>query len=537
MRLRHPTPHPRRDARHAAGTGRAFEQKQLAAALRSLGDGAIIVRRHWAEGGLEILFANAAMCAMTGYTAAELTGRSSGLFNGPRSDASRLQRWLLTARRGEVHHGEGYLYRRDGTLLYASWSYTLLDKGSSQAGRLVAVYRDMSETRRLQEILVHSQRLDAVGQLAGGVAHDFNNLLSVINGYCEILGSRLTNDPAARRDLEEIHKAGRKAAVLTRQLLAFSRRQEMDPRVLSLNQVVRELAEFLRRLLGPAGSLELDLAVDLGNIRADPALIQQVILNLVINARDALPAGGGIVSVRTGNATMPPAPRSSTASEIHPGRYVMLAVHDTGEGMDSETQRRLFEPFFTTKEPGKGTGLGLATVYGIVKQSGGYITVQSDLHAGSTFAVYLPEVNAPADAREATLLPLPDTRGRETIVLLEEDDLVGKMVAGVLTSEGYEVLAANRVADALALVRRHGGSIHLLIADLTDPQGRGLEFARELQALKPGFRILCTSNVETPRPVPWLPVVNQAHIVRPFTLNELLRRTRELLDAQMQMML
>ena len=537
MKAKYPAPRPRRRLRRAAGGDRTFEQKQLAAALRSLGDGAIILRRHWDQGGLEMLFANTAMCAMTGYSAAELTGRSTRLFIGPRSDTSRLQRWLPSARRGQVHQGEGYLYRKGGSIFYAAWSYTLLDKGSGHAGRLVAVYRDMTEMRRLQEILVHSQRLDAVGQLAGGVAHDFNNLLSVINGYCEILGSRLTGDPAALRELEEIHKAGQKAATLTRQLLAFSRRQAMDAKVLNLNQVVRELGEFLRRLVGPAGTLELDLVADLGNIRVDPALIQQVVLNLVINARDALPATGGTVTVRTGSKTMPPAPRNSTASEIQPGRYVMLAVQDTGAGMDPETQRRLFEPFFTTKEPGKGTGLGLSTVYGIVKQSGGFVTVQSDLHAGSTFAVYLPEVNAPADAGEASLIPLPDTRGRETILLLEEDDLVGKMVAGILTSEGYEVLAANRAVDALALARRHGGSIHLLIADLTGQKGRGLEFAQELHGFKPGFRILCTSSLDAPLPLAWLSAANQAHIVRPFTLNELLRRTRELLDAQMQMML
>jgi PAS domain S-box-containing protein len=502
-----------------------------------LGDGAIILRRHWDQGGLQILFANAALCVMTGYSVAELTGNSTRIFNGPRSDSSRLQRWLLSARRGQVHHGEGYLYRKNGTMFYAAWSYTLLDKGSTPAGHLVAVHRDMTEMRRLQESLVHSQRLDAVGQLAGGVAHDFNNLLSVINGYCEILGGRLTGDLAARRDLEEIHKAGQKAATLTRQLLAFSRRQEMDPKVLNLNQVVRELGEFLRRLVGPAGILDFDLAVDLGNIRVDPALIQQVVLNLVINARDALPVTGGTITVRTGGTTLPPPPRSQTASEIQPGRYVMLAVQDTGAGMDPETQSHLFEPFFTTKEPGKGTGLGLSTVYGIVKQSGGYITVHSDVNAGSTFAVYLPEVNAPADPREASLLPLPESRGRETILLLEEDDLVGKMVAGILTAEGYEVLAANRPADALAMAQRHGGAIQLLIADLTNHHDRGFEFARDLQAIKPGFRVLCTSSQETPRLVPWLPTINQAHIVRPFTLNELLRRTRELLDAQMQLVL
>jgi two-component system, cell cycle sensor histidine kinase and response regulator CckA len=507
--------------------------RQLALGLRNLGDGAMIAGSRWQRGGLDIFYANEALCAMTGHPAAELVGNNSRLFSGPRSDTTRLRRWLRTARRGQVHHGEGYVYRKDGTMFYAAWSFSPLDDGPGRPVRLVAVYRDMTEMRRLQDILVHSQRLDAVGQLAGGVAHDFNNLLSVINGYCEILGGRLAENAAARRDLEEIHKAGQKAAALTRQLLAFSRRQEMDPKVVNLNQIIRELGELLQRLVGPVSTLELDLAVDLGNIRADPALIQQVVLNLVINARDALPVGGGAVTVRTASTVVPPGLHGHSASEIQPGRYAMLAVRDTGEGMDPETQRRLFEPFFTTKDPGKGTGLGLSTVYGIVKQSGGYVTVQSDLKIGSTFAVYLPEVSEPADAREASLLPLPDTRGRETILLFEQDALVGKMVAGILTAEGYEVLAANRPPDALAMAKRHGRPIDLLITDLADPQGLGLELARELQTLKPGFRILSTSNQEEARPVPWLPAAHQAHIVKPFALHQVLRRARELLDAKM----
>jgi len=522
-----------KQTRRVRPAARDLPWRQLALGLRHLGDGAMIAASRWQRGGLEIFFANEALCAMTGHPAAELVGGNSRLFNGPRSDTTRLRRWLRTLRRGQVHHGEGYVYRKDGTMFYAAWSFSPLDDGPGRPRRLVAVYRDMTEMRRLQDILVHSQRLDAVGQLAGGVAHDFNNLLSVINGYCEILGGRLVENASARRDLEEIHKAGQKAAALTRQLLAFSRRQEMDPKVINLNQVIRELGELLRRLVGPVSTLDLDLAVDLGNIRADPALMQQVVLNLVINARDALPVTGGAVTVRTANATVPAGLHSHSASEIQAGRYAMLAVRDTGEGMDLETQRRLFEPFFTTKDPGKGTGLGLSTVYGIVKQSGGYVTVQSDLKVGSTFAVYLPAVSEPADAREASLAPLPDTRGRETILLFEQDALVGKMVAGILTAEGYEVLAANRPADALAMAKRHGRPIDLLIADVADPQGPGLELARELQALKPGFRILCTSNLEEARPVSWLPAAHQAHIVKPFALHQVLQRTRELLDAKM----
>jgi PAS domain S-box-containing protein len=533
MKAKQPFPPASGPARNARWVKGSLARDRLAIALLSLGDGVIITGNRWDRGGLKIHFANETFCAMTGYSSTDLIGMNSRILNGPKSDAARLYRWLHASQRGRVHHGAGYLYRKDGSAFYAAWSYSVIGGAAGWPVRLVAAYRDMTEMRRLQDMLVHSQRLDAVGQLAGGVAHDFNNLLSVINGYCEILSERLTGDPPAKRELEEIHTAGRKAAALTRQLLAFSRRQEMDPRVINLNYTLRELGELLRRLAGPANTLELDLAPDIGNIRADPAQLQQVILNLVINARDALPATGGTITLRTAGSIVPPGSRSGFGPDVPPGRYVTLAVQDTGIGMDAATQSYLFEPFFTTKEPGKGTGLGLSTVYGIVRQSGGAVTVASDLHAGSTFTVYLPEVSEPVQVLESGLLPLPDTRGHETILLFEEDNLVGKMVAGILTADGYEVLAANRAADALAMAQRHGRPIDLLIADLTDARGRGLEFARELHALKPGFRILCTSNLEEARSVPWLPTTHQAHIVKPFALHELLRRMRNLLDAKM----
>jgi PAS domain S-box-containing protein len=217
-------------------------QEELAAALLSLGDGVIITGSCWERGGLKVLFANPAFCTMTGYAPGDLIGQNSRRLNGPKSDPARLQRWLRAVRHGRVHHGEGYLYRKEGTLFYAVWSYSPVGEGAGRPERLVAVYRDMTEMRRLQDTLVHSQRLDAVGQLAGGVAHDFNNLLSVINGYCDILNERFAVDPIARRNLEEIHTAGRKAVALTRQLLAFSRRQEMAPKVINLNHVLNELA-------------------------------------------------------------------------------------------------------------------------------------------------------------------------------------------------------------------------------------------------------------------------------------------------------
>jgi PAS domain S-box-containing protein len=532
MKTSRPSPPAARRAPSPARTVEEPARKELAAALLSLGDGVIITGNRWDRGGLKVLFANRAFCTITGYTLGELIGQNSHRLNGPKSDAARLQRWLRTARYGRVHHGEGYLYRKDGSVFYAVWSYSPIGEGTGRPERLVAVYRDMTEMRRLQDTLVHSQRLDAVGQLAGGVAHDFNNLLSVINGYCDILNERFAVDPVARRNLEEIHTAGRKAAALTRQLLAFSRRQEMAPKVINLNHVLNELHEFLRRLAGPANTLTLDLAADLGNIHADPAQLQQVILNLVINARDALPATGGAITIRTDGATLPADAPANSGLDLPAGRYVRLTVQDNGAGMDASTLSHLFEPFFTTKDLGKGTGLGLSTVYGIVKQSRGSVTAQSDLRAGSTFSVYHPEVSKTVQLRESSLPLPPGTRGRETILLMEEDRLVGKMVAGILTADGYEVLAASQPADALVLAKGHGRTIDLLIADLTDARGRGRELALELQGLKPGFRILCTSSMGDVQPEGWLPAAYQTHIVKPFTLNELLRKTRGLLDAR-----
>jgi two-component system cell cycle sensor histidine kinase/response regulator CckA len=502
--------------------------EQLVAALLSLGEGVTITGTRWIRGGMRMCFVNEAFATMTGYTMAELSGQNTRILAGPHSNAVALHRWLQAAHPAPVHRSEGYLYRKDGSSFHAAWTCRRLSCHGRNS-RIVAVFRDMTEMRGLQDALVHSQRLDAIGQLARGVAHDFNNLLSVINGHCEILGERLSGDAAARRDLDKIHTAGRRAASLTRQLLAFSRRQEMNPKVINLSQVVRELNGLLHRLVGRANTLVCELANNLANVRADPAQIQQVILNLVVNARDALPPAGGSITIRTANTVVPA--RRGAAPDLQAGRYVTLAVQDTGGGMDDATQQHLFEPFFTTKEPGQGTGLGLASVYGIIQQSGGYITVRSGVNAGSAFKIYLPEVSAPVEVHETAPAAPFDPRGGETILLLEEDGLVGKMVAGILTSEGYEVLAANRPADALALAKQHGGSIDLLIADLRDARGHGFELARELHSLKPGFRILGASNLEEPRIIPWLPAAHQAPIAKPFALSELLRQVRELLDA------
>lgn len=476
-----------------------------------------------------MLFVNDSLCAMTGHTAAKLIGRVHGTLHLDKSDVARLQRWLPKSRSSQPLAGEGYLLRADGTTIHAAWNYDPLRDARGRVTHVVGTYRDTTEKRRLQEALVHSQRLDAVGRLAGGVAHDFNNLISVINGYSEILAGQLTDHPQALREVEEIHQAGQKAAALTRLLLAFGRRQSMNSRVINLNHVVRENAKILQRLLGKTGRLVIQLDPALGHVRADPAQFQQVLLNLVINARDAL-RDRGCVTISTANRVSRPG-LNRRFTDMPPGSYVALTVNDNGTGMDAPTQAHLFEPFFTTKDEGHGTGLGLALVYGVVQQSGGYIFVRSALQVGSTFEILLPVVREPADNSGSPALPvIPATRGHETVLFIEEDANVSKMVAGILAADGYEVLTAPSPGAALKVARRNGPPVQLLIAPLGSPGGECEKTARALQAACPGLRVLDTGSADGPL-LAWLNARHQARLPKPFALSELVKASRRLLDA------
>ncbi|HTO02188.1 MAG TPA: ATP-binding protein [Opitutus sp.] len=499
----------------------------LASAVRTQADGVFIAEAKASARGLKIVFANESFCAMTGHAPAELIGRYHGTLHADATEVVKTSSWQRRAKTRQPLTGEGYVIRKDGGTIYAAWSFSPIVRQRGRITHVVATYRDTTEKRRLQEALVHSQRLDAVGRLAGGVAHDFNNLLSVINGYCEMLAAKISDRPEALRELSEIHKSGLRAAALTRQLLAFGRRQPMDARVTNLNRIVQENAEILARLVGSAGQLEIDLARDLENVRADPTQFQQVLLNLVINARDALRDHGRIV-IRTSNREVKPG--RGRVSDAPPGEYVSLTVQDNGTGMDAETQRHLFEPFFTTKAEGKGTGLGLALVYGIVRESNGFISFHSALLAGSTFEVLLPRVREPEEsaARTTPLPALPSSRGHETILVIEKDDVVRKMVAGMLTSEGYRVIAADSSKQAQKLAREGDRPVQLLIADLRHDDG---EFARELHGDTPSLRLLSIGNQDIPAPVDWLDAARQSGLAKPFALSEISRSIRTLLDA------
>lgn len=502
----------------------------LAAALRAQSEGVFIAERKCGANGLKIVFANDSFCAMTGYASSELVNHSHGFLHLERVDIERLRHWLPKAQPGQPLVGEGYLRRADHSSISAAWSFDPLCDERGRVTHIVATYRDQTEKRRLQEALVHAQRLDAVGRLAGGVAHDFNNLLSVINGYCEMLAAHVAANPQAMREVAEIHHAGRKAAALTSQLLAFSRRQPLNARVINLNELVTSNAEIIRRLLGEAGRLELELDPNLSNVRTDPAQFQQVILNLVLNARDALRDRGRILITTVNRDIKTAMNRRST--DVPPGRYVSISVADNGTGMDAETQKHLFEPFFTTKPEGKGTGLGLALVYGVVQQSGGIITVRSALLVGSTFEILLPIVAEAVEEAPPTVAPLPTTRGTETVLLIEDDDVVRKMVAGILTADGYRVIAAKSPGAALHDLRDLARPVQLLIANIA---GDGEKFAKRLHSMNPDLRILCTGSQECGGPTDWMSAGRTVCLNKPYALSELLKTARKLLDSSKDM--
>jgi PAS domain S-box-containing protein len=379
--------------------------------------------------------------------------------------------------------------------------------------------------------LRQSQKMEAVGRLAGGVAHDFNNLLTVIRGYSELILYRLGEQEPLRKEIEEIKKAADRAAALTGQLLAFSRRQFVAPKVVDLNAVVRNMEGMLRRLIGE-DVIELATVLDpnVGQVRADPSQIEQVIMNLAVNARDAMPSGGTL-TIETGHVEVSRR-IPGRVGPVEPGSYVLLLVRDTGHGMDEETQSHLFEPFFTTKEKGKGTGLGLSTVYGIVRQSGGSIIVESKSGQGATFKIYFPQLVGADGAIEATAGGPEQIRGKETVLLVEDEPGVRTLVHETLKLHGYHVLEARHGIEALLTGARHPGPIHLLLTDVVMPQMSGPEVAEKLLPARPEMRVLYMSGY------PDHPVFAQsrvktdtAFLQKPFTPNTLVRKVREVLDA------
>ncbi len=417
-------------------------------------------------------------------------------------------------------------------------SWHVIESGASaildaqgKVEKFVIVNRDVSEQRQLEEKFRQAQKMEAVGRLSGGVAHDFNNLLGVIIGYAEFLQESLDPENSLRSSVDEILKAGKRAASLTRQLLAFSRQQVLDPKVLDLNAVVADMDKMLRRLIGEDIELSTTLGVDLGRLKADQGQLEQVLLNLVVNARDAMPQGGKLV-IDTENMLMDEAFTRKYPYPVQPGPYVCLTVTDTGIGMDADTKARAFEPFFTTKEKGKGTGLGLSTVYGVVKQSGGYIDIYSSPGAGTTFKIYLPRVEE-AIKSEAPAGVATSFTGNETILIAEDEPSLRTLTRNTLELCGYKVLEAKDGVEALEISDRYKGPIDLLLTDMVMPGMGGRALAQALTRRRPETRLAYMSGYTGQAVGSQGPVdPGSVFLLKPFTRELLTRKIREALDRR-----
>jgi PAS domain S-box-containing protein len=425
-----------------------------------------------------------------------------------------------------LHHGHCKHRKKDGKVIEVESISHELAYGGRRVRLVVA--QDISERQLLEQQLRQSQKMEAVGRLAGGVAHDFNNLLMVIKGHTELLLSVLPPSEHYSRKIEQIDHAADRASALTRQLLAFSRLQVLQPHVMNLNDVVEEMGRLLPRLIGEDIELVIRCSEDLGAIRADGSQMEQVIMNLAVNARDAMPDGGRLL-IETSNAEL-----DSTYNAVHPvvreGRYILLAVSDSGTGMSAETQAHIFEPFFTTKPQGKGTGLGLSTVYGVVKQSGGFIWVYSEVGKGTSFKIYLPQVDQPVERVGATPSVSEAPRGTETILLAEDEEDVRGVAREFLESGGYTVIEAHDGAEALRMVDKHEGTIDLLVTDMVMPGMTGQELTARLLQSRPEIRVLYMSGYSERAAVDSARGDSSMHLLaKPFSRWALLRAVHEIL--------
>ncbi|MFZ0761972.1 MAG: PAS domain S-box protein [Candidatus Sulfotelmatobacter sp.] len=418
--------------------------------------------------------------------------------------------------------------RKDGAIVTVRISGRAVAAGDEPTDVLEAIAEDITERRVLEDQFRQAQKMEAVGRLAGGIAHDFNNLLMVISGYTEVLLDQVTPGHPLYAKVEAIQGASDRATTLTRQLLAFSRKQLLELKVIDVNAIVADMQRLLRPLIGEDIELTTSLAPAVGCTRADAGQLEQVIMNLVVNAKDAMPNGGKIC-IRTASVTLDDSYRPENTF-IKNGPYVMISVSDNGQGMDRETQTRIFEPFFTTKEKGKGTGLGLSTVYGIIKQSGGYVFVQSELDRGTVFTIYFPSIDEPCDARGAAPVSLAAAGGTESVLLVEDEDSVRQLVRETLESRGYRVLEASNAAAALALAAAHPDPIHLVITDVVMPGLNGHELIQQLLPARPGIKVLYLSGyAQDAFPTTAAACGQKTFLQKPFTLQSLARKVREIL--------
>lgn len=485
--------------------------------------------------GGKMLEANSAFLSMLAYTSEDLYSgaiRWNKITPPEYHDADQRALEQLRAT-GATPPAEKELIRKDGKRISVLIGVTAL---TAEAGDIEAVFFvvDTSDRKRLAEELRQAQKMEAIGRLAGGIAHDFNNLLGVIIGYSELVLDRVAPDEKTSKQVQEIKKASNRAASLTSQLLAFSRQQVLEPKVLNLNDTISDIDKMLRRLIGEDVELQTSLASGLGFVKADPGQIGQIIMNLAVNARDAMPNGGKLI-IETSNVEL------DEEYTLHhepcaPGQYVLISVTDTGIGMDADTKARIFEPFFTTKEIGKGTGLGLATVYGVVRQSGGHVWVYSELRKGTVFKIYLPRVEQRHPQAQRIEISPAEFRGTETVLLAEDDESLRALTRTFLEQAGYTVLEANNGVNALGLARQYSHAIHLLLSDVVMPEMNGPMLADKLAVIHPETRVLYASGYTGS-------FLKQKELVgggegilqKPYLRETLLRKVHEVLKSQVKL--
>jgi two-component system, cell cycle sensor histidine kinase and response regulator CckA len=476
-----------------------------------------------------IEYGNPAFEALTGYSPGELSGQTPRILKSSQQASELYTELWQTILAGNVFRCTMANRKKNGDVFVAEKIITPLRDGDGRITHFISNDRDITDRRRMENQLQQAQKMDAIGRLAGGVAHDFNNLLMVISSYAELMLDSLTPQHPLRRNVDEIQKASRRAADLTRQLLAFGRKQMQTLQVLNLNLLIEDFNKMLPRLIGEDIELVFLPGDKLGRIKADPVQVEQIVMNLVANARDAMPKGGKL-TIETANVRLDEAFAQEHAI-VPPGDYVLLTVGDSGLGIDPEHMPHIFEPFYSTKEEGKGTGLGLATVYGIVKQNSGFIWVYSEPRMGTTFEIYFPRV------RQTKLAPQPPTvvescpRGCETLLLAEDEAAVRQSTREFLSMSGYVILEAKNGTEALALARSYKGTIDLMIADVVMPQMGGAKLAAELATERPTMRVLFVSGyAETTFQRHGTIDLGARFLQKPFSLKTLARKIREVID-------
>jgi len=504
----------------------AAQMRLQAAALEAAANAIVITD---AEG--TILWVNRAFTDLTGYEREETVGQNPRILKSWNHDPSFYRTLWSTIQSGQVWRGEITNRRKDGFLYTEEMTITPVHSPSGETTNYIAIKQDATEKKKLEAQYRQAQKMEAVGRLAGGVAHDFNNILGVITGYSDMALDKLEPEHPVAKNLSKIKAAAHRAVLLTRQLLAFSRQQIVNPRIIDLNAIVQGMGDMLQRLVGDDVPIAVRPTVPLGHIKADVGQLEQALMNLAVNARDAMPDGGPII-IETRNVELDESHQHKD-EPVRPGPYVMLSMSDSGCGMDDTTKASIFEPFFTTKEVGKGTGLGLATVYGIVKQSAGYIWVYSEPGKGTTFKLFFPRISEVVETLGQPAEMAEPGGGSETILLVEDDEGLRETIATSLQNAGYTVLETGKAEAALELVAKHPGPLHLLLSDIVMPQTSGVQLFNLLKALVPDLQVIFMSGypseiLDRHDPLP----PEAAFIEKPFARDSLLSTIRTVLHQR-----